>query len=60
MPHLSSLHLLLGTRHLYDKMKKSRKDNIYTYLPGTLAIYVAMSVAIKGILAKVVNGCKWM
>ena len=41
-------------------MKKSRKDNIYTYLTGTLAIYVAMSVAITGILAKVVNGCKWM
>ena len=34
-------------------------DNIYMYSTGILAIYVATPVAIEGILAKVVNGCKW-
>ena len=40
--------------------KALAKDNIYMYLTGILAIYIATPVAIKGILAKVVNGCKWM
>ena len=34
-------------------------DNIYMHSTGILAICVAMPVAIEGILAKVVNGCKW-